>query len=188
MRSDASPQTRKNRGRIHWNTLRICLGRARRRRSQIVRRRRQVHIGQAPRWPGSPLLLHVALDAVHGRERPLHTQRTGPIPDWTRCRCPSSARSGTHAPCIRQGAHPHAAPVHPPASSASALPNANACASAAGSVVPLSNHKPAPQRRRAHRNPVPLGQLLRRPYRPEVPPLRRPPHSRGLDLPPEPPM
>jgi hypothetical protein len=136
VRSDARPQTRKNRSRIHWNTLRIVSGRARRRWSQIVRRRRQVHIRQAPRWLGSPLLLHVALDTVHGRERPLHMQRTGPIPDWTRCRCPSSARSGTHAPCIRQvraltrHQFTHLRLPRPP--------NANAGASAARSVIPLS--------------------------------------------------
>ena len=45
---DARPQARKNRRRIHWNTLRIFPGRERRRWSQIVRRSRAVNVGQAP--------------------------------------------------------------------------------------------------------------------------------------------
>ncbi|MBI5315812.1 MAG: response regulator transcription factor [Nitrospirae bacterium] len=46
---DARPQARKNRRRIHWNTLRIFQGRERRRWLQLVRRSRTGNVGQAPR-------------------------------------------------------------------------------------------------------------------------------------------
>ena len=49
VRPDARPQARKNRRRIHWNTLRIFSGRERRRWLRIVRRNRTVNVGQAPR-------------------------------------------------------------------------------------------------------------------------------------------
>ena len=49
MRPDARPQARKNRRRIHRNTLRIVSDRERRRWSQIARRSRTVNIEQAPR-------------------------------------------------------------------------------------------------------------------------------------------
>ena len=49
MRPDARPQARKYRRRIHWNTLRIFLGRERRRWLQIVRRSRTVNVGHAPK-------------------------------------------------------------------------------------------------------------------------------------------
>ena len=42
MRPGARPQARKNRRRIHWNTLRIFSGRERRRWAQIIRRSRTV--------------------------------------------------------------------------------------------------------------------------------------------------
>ncbi len=43
---DARPQARKNRRRIHWNTLRIFSGRERRRWPRIVRRSRTVYVGR----------------------------------------------------------------------------------------------------------------------------------------------
>ena len=46
---DARPQARKNRRRIHWNTLRIFQGREQRRWSWIIRRSRTVNVGQAPK-------------------------------------------------------------------------------------------------------------------------------------------
>ncbi|THI85604.1 MAG: P1 family peptidase [Nitrospira sp. CG24A] len=47
-RPDARLQAWKNRKRIHWNTLRIFSGRARRRWSWIIRRSRTASVGQAP--------------------------------------------------------------------------------------------------------------------------------------------
>ena len=49
VRPDARPQAWKNRSCIRRNTLRIFSGRERCRRSQIVRRSRNVNVGQAPR-------------------------------------------------------------------------------------------------------------------------------------------
>src|SRR5258705_14003021 len=49
VRPDARPQAWKNRRCIRWNTLRIISGRERRRWLQIVRRRRKVNVGQAPK-------------------------------------------------------------------------------------------------------------------------------------------
>src|SRR6195256_2599198 len=49
VRPDARPQARENMRCIHWNTLRIFSGRARRRWLRIVRRSRKVNVGQAPR-------------------------------------------------------------------------------------------------------------------------------------------
>ena len=48
MLTDARPQARKNRRRIRWNTLRIFLGRERRRWQQIVCRSRMALLGQTP--------------------------------------------------------------------------------------------------------------------------------------------
>jgi hypothetical protein len=48
MRPDERRKARKNRRRIHWNTLRIFQDRERRRWSWIIRRSRTVNVGQAP--------------------------------------------------------------------------------------------------------------------------------------------
>jgi hypothetical protein len=48
MQPDERRKARKNRRRIHWNTVRIFQGRERRRWLQLVRRRRTVNVGQAP--------------------------------------------------------------------------------------------------------------------------------------------
>jgi hypothetical protein len=59
VRPDAGPQARKYRRCIRWNTVRIFLGRERRRRSWIVRRSRTVNVGQAPRRVVSRFTYHV---------------------------------------------------------------------------------------------------------------------------------
>ena len=61
-RPDERHKAWKNRKRIHWNTLRIFSGRARRRWSWIIRRSRTASVGQAPNStaPLATLLLILA--------------------------------------------------------------------------------------------------------------------------------
>ena len=55
VRPDARPQARKNRRRIHWNTLRIFRGREQCRCVVIIRRSSMVNVGQALRYGNSEL-------------------------------------------------------------------------------------------------------------------------------------